>query len=70
MALPANVKRGKRAARIIRAEYKNDSRGLCKEDVVDLIADVLHLCEAEGFGFYDVLRIANNHFNEEREGHE
>ena len=68
MGMTANEKRGKRAARIIRAEYKNDSRGLVEEDVIDGLADILHLCHEKGWSFSNIHRIALMHFVEERAG--
>lgn len=60
-----NEKRGRRAARVIKAEYKNDSRGLCREDVVDLMTDVMHLCRSKGFDYPGILESASNHYHEE-----
>jgi len=68
MPMTDNEKRGRRAQRILKAEYKNDSRGLVEEDVIDGLTDILHLCHEKGWSFSNIQRIALMHFVEERAG--
>ena len=37
-------------------------------NIVDVIADLLHLAEAEGLGVDDILRLARFHWSAERHG--
>lgn len=60
-----NEKRAERAARVIWMEYRNDSRGICREDIVDLITDVMHLCDLKRDDFPGILESASNHHYEE-----
>lgn len=65
------------ADRIARAEntlvYYSFEKGEAKEDsdqrtdVVDLIADLMHLCEKNGHVWDNITSIANHHFTDEQE---
>lgn len=65
--MTGDEKRAKRVARAIRTEYRNDSRGICREDIVDLITDVMYLCDFKRNDFDAILESASKLYHEEPE---
>ena len=60
MSNSENIERADRASMAM-IQYGGD-----ESDVTDLITDLLHYCRIEGADFDDHLRIARNHFNDEK----
>lgn len=59
-----NIDRAKLALAAV--ETFEAATGSAREDsIIDLLDDLMHLCKAAGLDFYDQLRIARNHFEEE-----
>lgn len=64
---PKNAKRARRASRALRSEYRNGGGArVHKDDVVDILADLRHLCTRAGWDFADLDRIAYQHYIEEQ----
>jgi hypothetical protein len=67
MTTTTNPQRGRRAAKAI-ASYDAD---LAESNLIDLLADAMHLCDAQGIDFNKVLATAVLHYDAERaEGNE
>jgi len=49
-------------------EAKREDLDDYRDEIVDLIADLLHLCKQEGIEFYAVLESATMHFEAETKG--
>lgn len=64
--LPNNLKRAKRAAKTLK-EYGYPIEDECA--VTDILTDLRHLCDRDGYDFGNLLRISENHYAEEA-GHE
>jgi hypothetical protein len=61
----ANKKRAKKASKAIRATYENHPRQCVKEDAIDMLTDLRHLCDARAWDFDALDRIAYQHYTEE-----
>jgi len=67
--MPTNRERADHAWEVVRF-YNEDPPGENRKDsegIVDLLADLMHLCEEEKYDFEDMLRVARDHFVAERE---
>jgi hypothetical protein len=60
-----NQSRRRRALRAIRAHKNNDKGHIYNFDVVDVLTDLRHYCEARGFDFSDLDRQSYDHYIEE-----
>ncbi len=58
-----NVDRAARISDDVLPLYEEDSH----TNAVDLLADLMHWCKAEGVDFQKMLNTATMHFNEEQE---
>jgi len=61
-----NQKRAMTVAKAIRHQYHNHTSKLVPEDVIDILADIRHLCDARGWSFADQDRVAYQHYSQER----
>lgn len=61
--MPINEERATRARTALLAHYNN-----IFTEIIDLITDLMHLCEAEAIDFDECLRLANLHFDAETGG--
>lgn len=50
--------------RILRQTY-DEGRGVTATNIVDMLTDLRHLCDAEGLNFADCDRIAREHYRPE-----
>lgn len=48
---------------VLEGRVFNDDDG----DIVDMLADVMHFCNSKGFNFEELLRMAQVHFEAEKE---
>lgn len=68
----ANKNRAKVAAVAVAARIKamKETPNDMESDIVDLLADIGHLCDSIGLDFTDAIRRATAHLEAEREGGE
>jgi hypothetical protein len=55
-------RRAKKAKKAIRSQYQNHPSRLVPEDIIDILADIRHLCDERGFCLGDLDRSAYNHY--------
>lgn len=63
-----NKKRAARVAKAIRFYMlKKPREQLYDEDIIDILADIMHLCQSKKLVFDSLVKTAGNHYEHEKE---